>query len=117
MTTELIQSTWTTICTLDDLEPEWGESALVDDHQLALFRLWDNRVIATSNLDPRTGSAVMSRGIVGTRSGIPTITSPLHKECYNLLTGECFGDPDLRLDVYSIRIDGSLVSVSTPVQW
>jgi nitrite reductase (NADH) small subunit len=111
---------WTAICPLADLEPEWGEAALIDHHQVAVFRLWDDRVVITSQLDPRTGSAVMARGIVGTRGGCPTITSPLLKECYSLLTGECLTDPALRLPIYASRVaDGIIqlrVAVSPAVQ-
>lgn len=103
--------TWVDVCDLSDLEPEWGEAALIGDRQLAVFRLWDDRVMITSNIDPRTGSAVMARGIVGTRSGIPTITSPLHKETYSLLTGEGLGN-DLRLEVFSCRIETGTVQVA-----
>lgn len=107
--------TWTAICAFADLEQEWGESAVIEDRQLALFRLWDERVMITSNLDPRTGSAVMARGIVGTRQGVPTIASPLHKEIYSLLTGECFSNDALRLEVFTARVADGLVLVRTPL--
>jgi len=98
-----------------ELEPEWGEAALVDGTQIAVFRLWDDRIVVTSNLDPRTGAAVMARGIVGTRRGIPTIASPLHKEAYSLQTGECFTDTRLRLAVHPSRVIDGLVEVALPV--
>jgi nitrite reductase (NADH) small subunit len=104
-------TTWADVCALTDLEPEWGEAALVDDQQLAVFRLWDDRVVVTSNIDPRTGAAVLSRGIVGTRAGSPTVASPLHKESYSLLTGECFGDPTLRLEIIATRVVDGRVQV------
>lgn len=103
---------WQAVCLLTDLEPEWGEAALVDDIQVAVFRLWDDRVMVTSHLDPRTGAAVMARGIVGTRGGVPTIASPLHKEAYSLLTGECFSNPELSLEVLRCRVIDGVVEVS-----
>ncbi|QDP94577.1 nitrite reductase small subunit NirD [Microlunatus elymi] len=108
----LVDLAWTDVCSLTDLEPEWGEAALLDGRQLAVFRLWDDQVVITSNLDPRTGSAVISRGIVGTRSGCPTVASPLHKESYSLITGECFGNPDLRLQIYLARVVAGRVQVA-----
>ena len=42
--------------------------------------------------DPHTGAPVMARGIVGSRGDRPTIASPLHKQVYDLGTGECFSD-------------------------
>lgn len=102
---------WTDICALSDLEPEWGEAALLDDRQVAIFRLWDDRVIITDQIDPRTGAAVMARGLIGTRAGCPTIASPLHKECYSLLTGECFTDPAYRLPVHRCRVVDGVVQI------
>jgi len=103
------------ICKLAELEPEWGEAALINGAQVAVFRLWDDQVVVTSNVDPRTGSAVMARGIVGTRGGIPTIASPLHKESYSLQTGECFANPDLRLTIHPSRVIDGRVQVAGSV--
>ncbi|QGN34694.1 nitrite reductase small subunit NirD [Microlunatus sp. Gsoil 973] len=100
---------WYPICELTDLEPEWGEAALVDGVQVAVFRLWDDRVVITANRDPRTGSAVIARGIIGSHQGVPTIASPLYKEAYSLHTGECLSNPDLRLELYPSRVvDGTI---------
>lgn len=114
MTTTLERTArqWFEICTLTELEPEWGEAALIDGTQVAVFRLWDDRIVVTSNLDPRTGAAVMARGIVGTRGGVPTIASPLHKEAYSLLTGECFSNPELRLRIHPSRVIDGRVQVA-----
>jgi nitrite reductase (NADH) small subunit len=106
---------WTDVCPMSELEPEWGEAALLDDQQVAVFRLWDDRVVITSQFDPRTGSAVMSRGLLGTRAGHPTIASPLHKECYSLITGECFTDPALQLSIHPTRIVDGIVQVRLPL--
>ena len=42
-------TTWHPVCRLADLEPEWGEAALIDGQQVALYRLWDDSVRAVSN--------------------------------------------------------------------
>ncbi len=77
------------VCGLDDLEVERGRAALVDDLQVALFRLRDGSVRAVDNLDPFTGAQVIARGIVGTRGDADTVASPLHKQVFDLATGEC----------------------------
>ncbi len=76
-----------------------------------MFRLWDDRVVITDQLDPRTGAAVMSRGLLGTRAGCPTIASPLHKECYSLISGECCTDPAFRLVLHPCRLVDGIVQV------
>lgn len=105
---------WERVCALDEIEPLWGEAALIDGVQVALFLVPDGRLFAVSNRDPATGSFVMSRGIVGSRGDRPTIASPLHKQVYDLATGECFTSPDLDLDCYPVRVDGGIVLVGLP---
>ena len=80
---------WLDVCDIADLEVERGRAALIGHTQLALFRLHDGRVHAVSNVDPYSGAAVMSRGIVGTREGIPTVASPMFKQVFDLRTGVC----------------------------
>ncbi|WP_284764473.1 nitrite reductase small subunit NirD [Arthrobacter sp. efr-133-R2A-63] len=102
-------SGWHRVCAIDELEPAWGEAALVGGKQVALFRTTPDEVLAVSQQDPATLSNVMARGIVGSRGSRPTIASPLHKEVYDLETGECFTNPELRLATYSTRlVDGYL---------
>ena len=105
---------WHTICALAQLEPLWGEAALVGEHQIALFLLADGRLFVVSNGDPATGSQVMSRGIVGSRGDRPTVASPLHKQVYDLQTGECFGSPEYVLPIYPVRVDNAWVQVRVP---
>ncbi|MFC7789766.1 nitrite reductase small subunit NirD [Microbacterium sp. MAHUQ-60] len=77
------------VCAVSDLEVERGRAALFGSTQIALFLLADGSVHAVSNRDPYTGAQVMSRGIVGTRDGAPTVASPLHKQVFDLRTGLC----------------------------
>lgn len=101
---------WTSVCALDRLEPLWGEAALIDGVQVALVLLPDGRLYAVSNQDPATGSFVMSRGIVGSRGTRPTLASPLHKQVYDLETGECF-TAGYSLRTFPVRVDAGTVQV------
>lgn len=80
------------ICAFDHLVPELGVAALVDDRQIAIFRLSDDTVFAVSNICPFSGAAVISRGITGSRGDVPTIASPLYKQVFSLVDGICL-DP------------------------
>jgi len=102
---------WHRTCRLDDLETCWGEAALVQGRQLALFRTSAAQVYAVDQRDPATGAYVMARGIVGSIGARPTIASPLHKEVYLLATGECLSDPNLSLPTYPVRIEDGEVLV------
>ncbi|MDP9906277.1 MULTISPECIES: nitrite reductase small subunit NirD [Arthrobacter] len=105
-------SGWHRVCAIDELEPAWGEAALVGGRQVALFRTTPDEVLAVSQQDPATLSNVMARGIVGSRGSRPTIASPLHKEVYDLETGECFTNPELRLASYATRLVDGYVEVA-----
>ncbi|MGY4860098.1 nitrite reductase small subunit NirD [Cryobacterium sp. AP23] len=107
---------WTGVCEFDGLEPLWGEAALIDGVQIALVLLPDGSLYAVSNQDPATGSFVMSRGIVGSRGARPTLASPLHKQVYDLETGECFTSPEYALRTFPVRIDNGMVQVQVREQ-
>ncbi|MDQ0279347.1 nitrite reductase (NADH) small subunit [Arthrobacter silviterrae] len=103
---------WHRVCRLGELDDSWGEAALVEGRQVALFRVGERHVFAVNHADPATRANVMARGIVGSRGSIHTIASPLHKEVYSLSTGECFGNPGLRLGTYPVRVVGDAVEVA-----
>ena len=107
---------WSGVCALDRLEPLWGEAALIDGVQVALVLLPDGTLYAVSNQDPATGSFVMSRGIVGSRGARPTLASPLHKQIYDLETGECFTSSDYALRTFPVRIDRGTVQIQVREQ-
>jgi nitrite reductase (NADH) small subunit len=102
---------WYRVCAVEDLEPAWGEAALVAGRQVALFRTGPSEVFAVAHEDPATGAHVMARGILGSKGARPTIASPLHKEVYDLETGECFTTPGLRLAAFSTRVIDGFVEV------
>lgn len=106
-----ITAVWHRVCLVDDLEPAWGEAALIAGRQIALFRTGPNEVFAVAHEDPATGAHVMARGILGSRGARPTIASPLHKEVYDLETGECFSTPGLSLATFSTRITDGFVEI------
>ena len=102
---------WHRVCAVNELEPAWGEAALVAGRQVALFRTAAGEVFAVAQEDPATGAMVMARGILGSRGARPTIASPLHKEVYDLETGECFGNPGLRLPTFTTRVDEGYLEI------
>lgn len=96
---------WTTACTLDFLRPCRGVGVLLPGGvQAALFRLDDGTLHAIGNIDPFSGAAVMSRGIVGDRGGRATVQSPLKKQAFALDDGTCLDNPEVSLPVYATRI-------------
>jgi len=113
MTVELMTVAWTVICPFDRLEPERGVAALVDGVQVAVFRTHDDELFAIDNRDPYAGANVMSRGIVGTRGDTPTVASPLHKQVYDLRTGECLDVAGVAVATHPVRCRDGLVEVGS----
>lgn len=113
---ESIQPTtqqWTTICPLDRILPNTGVCALVNDRQVAVFRVGEGMdVYAIDNYDPFSKAYVLSRGIVGDRNGIPKVASPIYKQNFSLLTGECLDDLTVKLNNFSARVVDGQVQVS-----
>lgn len=102
---------WTPVCPYPRVEPERGVAALVDGEQVAVFKTYDGTLYAIGNQDPVAGAYVMSRGIVGTRGEIPTVASPLHKQVYDLRTGECLDMPGVAVPTYQVRRRDGLIEV------
>lgn len=96
---------WTSACDYDRLLPGRGAGVLLPGGvQVALFRLDDGSLWAIGNVDPFSGAAVMSRGIVGDRAGRRCVQSPLKKQAFALDDGSCLDTPDVVLPVYRTRI-------------
>lgn len=102
---------WTAVCAYSDLLPERGACVLVDGEQIAIFRTFDGALHAIGNRDPYSGAYVLSRGIVGTRRGEPTVASPMHKQVFSLVTGRCLDDPETAVPIYPIRVHDGVVEV------
>jgi nitrite reductase (NADH) large subunit len=101
------QDGWTAVCRLDDLLPERGVAAVVGGEQVAVFRTFEGVLHAIGNDDPFSGAAVLARGIVGSHGDAPTVASPIFKQVFDLRTGQCLTEPDVRVPVFDARcVDG-----------
>lgn len=107
------ENKWIDICSMDDLQPNSGICALVDNKQVAIFYMpKEQAVYAVNNYDPIGNANVLSRGLIGDINNIPMVSSPLYKQHFNLLTGECLEDESVRIEAYAIRIGNGRVEVS-----
>ena len=114
-----LEPSWLPVCAMEDLPRERGACALVRGGQVALFRTFDDTVYAVQQLDPYSGAHVMSRGIVGTRGGTPTVASPMYKQVFDLRTGQCLdpvGKDPRNLLAYAVQVADDVVSVGLPVE-
>ena len=98
---------------LDQIEVEGGVAALIGGAAVAIFRTHDGNVYAMSNWDPFSNASVLARGIVGTRGGVPFVASPMHKQAFDLRTGQCLDDAAVRVPTYDVRVDDGLVMIGS----
>jgi nitrite reductase (NADH) small subunit len=105
--------TWVDVCRLEELEPDRGVCALVGDRQVAIFRVTPHgELYAVSNYDPFSGAFVLSRGIVGSCADAPKVASPVYKQTFDLRTGVCLDDPNVRIPTYAVRVVDGRVHVA-----
>lgn len=119
---------WIDVCTTSDLINNSGICALINtsdlqtrqasndepnEEQIAIFYIPSSeKVYALSNWDPIGKANVMYRGIVGSIAEEPCIASPLYKQHYSLISGQCFEQADTCLKVFEARIHQGKVQVS-----
>ena len=107
-----VKSQWVSVCTVDSIIPNMGVAVLAMGRQIALFRLPDDRVFAIGNYDPFSKAFVLSRGIVGDRNGEIKVASPIYKQSFSLLTGQCLDDPAICLPTYPARTINGAVEIA-----
>jgi nitrite reductase (NADH) small subunit len=101
---------WITVCNLADIQPNTGVCALLNEQQVAIFRVGNgDRLYALSNYEPFSKAYVLSRGILGDRLSIIKVASPIYKQNFNLETGECLDDESVQVPTFPVRvIDGQV---------
>ncbi|WP_455287075.1 nitrite reductase small subunit NirD [Cupriavidus necator] len=107
---------WTAVCTVRDIVPNTGVCALVDDKQIAVFRIGrGEEVYAIDNFDPNSQAAVLSRGLVGNLGDRLVVASPIFKHHFDLRTGECLEAPEHSVNAYGARVYDGKVWVAASV--
>ena len=103
-----------TLCKLYDLIPNSGICAEVDGQQIALFYLPSEipQVYAIGNWDPIGKANVLARGIVGDIDGRLVVASPLYKQHFDLLTGECLEDDEVSVPTFQVTLVADHVMLS-----
>jgi nitrite reductase (NADH) small subunit len=110
---------WIAVAKLADLTPDCGVAARFSRdgrgaEQIAVFALGSGEVFAIGNRDPFSGINVLSRGLVGDRSGEPKVASPIYKQSFSLRTGVCLDDAAVSVPSYSVRVSDGCIEVLRP---
>lgn len=106
---------WISVCQLDEIVPNTGVCALLNQRQIAVFHVEADgacaRVFAIDNFDPNSQAAVLSRGLVGSIGERIVVASPIYKQHFDLQTGECLEAPEHSVNIYPARIEDGKVWV------
>jgi nitrite reductase (NADH) small subunit len=105
---------WITVCSDKDLVTNSGVCALLNEQQIALFKIKranNEQIFAVSNWDPIGKANVLYRGLLGSVQDKKVIVSPLYKQRYCLESGQCLDDDTLKLIVYPVRIEQNQVQL------
>ena len=104
--------TWSPLCEVSCLTPNRGVAALVGDRQVALFLVEPgSELLAVDNVDPFSGAAVLSRGIVGSVDRTVTVASPVYKQRFDVRSGRCLDDAEVAVATYPVRVVDGRVEV------
>lgn len=105
-------SQWISVCQLDDIYPQTGVCALVNNEPVAIFRPYeDDRLYALSNIDPFFHASVLSRGIIAEHQNELWVASPLKKQRFRLKDGLCLEDSDYSIKSYVARVEQGAVQI------
>lgn len=99
------------IAPLDRLPVDRGVAAIVQGEFVAVFRLADDEVLAIDHVDPFTRMPVLARGLVGSVGDRVVVVSPLHKQRFDLHTGECIDDPATSVRVWPTAVVDGVVRI------
>jgi NAD(P)H-dependent nitrite reductase small subunit len=88
---------------MHELIQDAGVAVRAFGQQIALF-LTDKGVFALDNLDPFSGAAVLSRGIVGDLNNQLVVASPMYKQHFCLETGRCLEDETHKVQCWPVRV-------------
>jgi nitrite reductase (NADH) small subunit len=109
-----LQPTWRAVCTLDDIVPNTGICALVNDRHVAVFHLGDadEELYAIDNIDPNSNASVLARGLVGNLGDRIVVASPIYKHHFDLKSGECLEAPENSVASYPVCVQDRQVLVA-----
>ncbi len=119
---DLTDRVGTTICPLESILMDTGVGALVDGQPVAVFRLspavdgGEEELYAIDGIDPFTRVPVLSRGIIGSDGDQPIVASPLYKQRFNLVNGQCLDDDTVQLKTYDTAVVNGMVIVGPTSQ-
>ncbi len=105
------EDNWQIVCSLQDITPFSGVGIFLSGYQIALFRT-QNECFAFDNHDPFSHANVLSRGIVGDMAGEWVVASPMYKQHFSLVTGQCIEYKDTCVRSWPVSIKDEQIYIN-----
>jgi len=96
--TAVASTTWTHVCSVEDVPLLEGRSTSIDGRRIAVFRLLNGFAAIDAHCPHAAGP--LADGIVADSC----VTCPLHGRRFDLVTGEASNGPE-RVAVHDVRIE------------
>lgn len=96
------------VATTDEIEPGTGKLVHVNGLEIAVFNV-GGQFYASGAVCPHEGGPLED----GTLDG-DVVICPWHGFDFDLKTGECLVDSDLRVPTYPVKVEGNTILVETP---
>ena len=97
------------VASVDEIPAGGGKTIEVEGTTLAVFRAGDGRCYASSALCPHEDGPLGEGVLDG-----PLVICPWHAFHFDLRTGACLMDRELRIRIYPVRVEGGALLVELP---
>jgi nitrite reductase (NADH) small subunit len=107
-----MSESWIKVGKINDIPQEGGACVKIADEQIAIFNFTSrNEWYATQNLCPHRKEMILSRGMIGDKSGEPKVACPFHKRNFSLSSGKCLSGDDYTIKTYPVKVEGEDVYI------
>lgn len=111
----VLSTRWVKVGHVGDFPPNLGQTVRYGQTQIAVFHFAaTGQWFACQNLCPHRRDMVLARGLLGDVAGLPKVACPMHKKAFSLETGEGLNDPNYRIQVFPVRVQGDEVLLELP---
>lgn len=96
------------VATIDEIPPGRGKVVEIAGREVAVFNA-GGRFFASGTVCPHEGGP-LGEGTVEAE----IVICPWHGFDFDLRTGDCLVDPDLRIPIYEVKVEGNEIFVAAP---